>query len=180
MLYLLDHVEQVSVVVKDVNDVSPEVVSPSEVSVPENAAVGALVLAVKAVDRDEGRNGYVEYKLGNVVGAGAFTLGAVDGLLRVAQPLDRESQANYTLELTVRDRGDPPRSTRTSLIVNVVDINDNSPVFDPKQYSASVPENASIGASVLQVTSGTVFCKILTQLQVFHTPGHSIPFPRNG
>ncbi|CAB0008571.1 unnamed protein product [Nesidiocoris tenuis] len=147
---------QVSVVVKDVNDVSPEVVSPSEVSVPENAAVGALVLAVKAVDRDEGRNGYVEYKLGNVVGAGAFTLGAVDGLLRVAQPLDRESQANYTLELTVRDRGDPPRSTRTSLIVNVVDINDNSPVFDPKQYSASVPENASIGASVLQVSATDV------------------------
>ena len=98
-----------------------------------------------------GRNGYIEYKLGGD-GSTAFTLGAVDGLLRVAQPLDRERRANYSLELTARDRGDPVRSTKTSLVITVLDMNDNSPVFDPKQYSSSVPENASIGASVLQVS----------------------------
>lgn len=140
-----------SVVVKDVNDMWPEIVSPKEASVGENAAPGTLVLAVKAVDKDEGRNGYVEYRLGGT-GASAFSLGPVDGLLRVSQPLDRERTANYSLEVTAKDRGDPPRSTKTTLLVTVLDMNDNSPVFDPKQYSASVPENASIGASVLQVS----------------------------
>ncbi|KAF6207505.1 hypothetical protein GE061_015951 [Apolygus lucorum] len=143
---------QVSVVVKDVNDMWPEVVSSNEAIVAENAGAGTLVLAVKAIDKDEGRNGYIEYKLGGE-GSTAFTLGAVDGLLRVAQPLDRERRANYSLELTARDRGDPVRSTKTSLVITVLDMNDNSPVFDPKHYSASVPENASIGASVLQVSA---------------------------
>ncbi|XP_014251864.1 cadherin-related tumor suppressor [Cimex lectularius] len=146
---------QVSVVVKDVNDMWPEIVPPKEASVVENAAAGTLVLIIKAVDKDEGRNGYIEYRLSGE-GASSFTLGAVDGLLRVSQPLDRESKANYTLEVTARDRGEPPKSTKTALFVNVLDMNDNSPVFDPKQYSASVPENASIGASVLQVSATDV------------------------
>jgi protocadherin Fat 4 len=144
----------VSILVKDVNDMAPELITPRETSVSENAAIGTVVLAVKATDRDEGRNGYVEYSLGGG-GEGVFTLGPGDGLLRVAGRLDRETSSNYSLELRARDRGDPPRSTRATLIVTVLDENDNSPVFDPKQYSASVPENASIGASVLQVSHQT-------------------------
>jgi protocadherin Fat 4 len=84
-----------------------------------------------------------------------FSLGPVDGLLRVSGRLDREARANYTLEVTARDRGDPPRHTKQSILVRVLDENDNSPVFDPKQYSASVAENASIGASVLEVRDET-------------------------
>jgi protocadherin Fat 4 len=37
--------------------------------------------------------------------------------------------------------------------VRVLDENDNSPLFDPKVYSASVSENATIGLSVLQVSA---------------------------
>lgn len=108
-------------------------------------------MAIKAIDRDEGRNGYVEYSLkddGNM----PFTLGSVDGLLRVSGSLDREQKSNYTLEVTAKDRGEPPRSSSTIVSVTVLDENDNSPVFDPRQYSATIAENASIGASVLQVS----------------------------
>ncbi|KAL1139776.1 hypothetical protein AAG570_006753 [Ranatra chinensis] len=148
---------QVSILVKDVNDMAPELMTPKETSVSENAAVGTVVLAVKAIDRDEGRNGYVEYSLGGSGGDTAlFSLGPADGLLRVAGRLDRETRANYTLELRARDRGEPPASARATLLVTVLDENDNSPIFDPKQYSASVPENASIGASVLQVSATDV------------------------
>lgn len=136
--------------VKDVNDEWPEFVSPKTAGVGENSAAGTVVLAVKAVDKDEGRNGYVEYRLSGE-GASTFTLGPVDGLLRVAGPLDRERRANYSLEVTARDRGEPSKDNKQSLLITVLDMNDNAPVFDPKQYSASVPENASIGASVLQV-----------------------------
>jgi len=37
--------------------------------------------------------------------------------------------------------------------VNVIDENDNSPLFDPKLYSATVSENATMGLSVLQVSA---------------------------
>ena len=39
-----------------------------------------------------------------------FSLGPVDGLLRVSAPLDRESRSNYTLHVTAYDRGTPSRS----------------------------------------------------------------------
>ncbi|KAG5892988.1 hypothetical protein JTB14_031839 [Gonioctena quinquepunctata] len=145
---------QVTIILKDVNDMSPEFITPNDTTVAENIPVNTVVMAIKAVDKDEGRNGYIEYSLSNdPVTSGVFSLGPVDGLLRVAGKIDRETTSNYTLLVTGRDRGDPPRTTNTKVFVKVLDENDNSPVFDPKQYSASVSENASIGASVLQVSA---------------------------
>ncbi|KAL0131096.1 hypothetical protein PUN28_002587 [Cardiocondyla obscurior] len=143
---------QVTVVLLDVNDMSPEFISPTKISIIENAPSNSVVMAIKAIDRDEGRNGYVEYSLrddGNL----PFTLGSVDGLLRVSGSLDREQRSNYTLEVTAKDRGEPPRSSSTIISVTVLDENDNSPVFEPRQYFATIAENASIGASVLQVSA---------------------------
>lgn len=132
---------------------SPEFITPNETSVAENIPINTVVMAVKAVDKDEGRNGYIEYSLSNDdASSTVFSLGSVDGLLRVSGRIDREIRNNYTLTVTARDRGDPSRSTQTQIFVRVLDENDNSPVFDPKQYSASIAENASIGASVLQVS----------------------------
>uniref|UniRef100_A0A1B0CA02 Cadherin domain-containing protein n=1 Tax=Lutzomyia longipalpis TaxID=7200 RepID=A0A1B0CA02_LUTLO len=112
-------------------------------------------MAIKATDRDEGRNGYIEYLLTSEPTI-PFTLGTVDGLLRVSGRLDREIQSSYNLMVTARDRGDPPKSTQTNISVKILDENDNSPVFDPKQYSASIAENASIGAMVLQGASKAI------------------------
>lgn len=132
---------------------SPEFVTLNETSVAENIPPNTVVMAIKAVDKDEGRNGYIEYFLASDSSFNrVFTLGAVDGLLRVSGNIDRELRSNYSLLVTARDRGDPPRATQTRIFVRVLDENDNSPVFDPKQYSASIAENASIGASVLQVS----------------------------
>lgn len=141
-----------TIILKDVNDVYPEFVTTNETSVPENIPTNTVVMAIKAVDKDEGRNGYIEYSLGNDPSTnGVFSLGPVDGLLRVSGKIDRELRNNYTLTVTAKDRGEPPKATTTQIVIKVLDENDNSPVFDPKQYSASIAENASIGASVLQV-----------------------------
>lgn len=132
----------------------PVFITPNETSVSENIPINTVMMAIKAIDRDEGRNGYIEYMLESNSSTIPFTLGSVDGLLRVSGRLDRESKANYELTVMARDRGEPPKSTQAKILVKVLDENDNSPVFDPKHYSASVAENASIGASVLQVSPG--------------------------
>lgn len=143
---------KVTIILKDVNDMSPEFITSNETSVSENIPANTVVMAIKAIDKDEGRNGYIEYSLANDPSTnGIFTLGPVDGLLRVSGKIDREIRNNYTLLVTAKDRGDPPRMTHSQILIKVLDENDNSPVFDPKQYSASIAENASIGASVLQV-----------------------------
>ena len=138
-----------TIILVDVNDLAPEFISPNQTTIIENAPSNTVVMAIKAVDRDEGRNGYVEYSLEE--NGLPFAVGAVDGLLRVSGPLDREHRPNYTLQVSARDRGDPPKSSSARVTVVVLDENDNSPNFDPRQYSATVAENASIGASVLQV-----------------------------
>ncbi|TDG46679.1 hypothetical protein AWZ03_006859 [Drosophila navojoa] len=153
---------QVTIVVKDVNDESPMFVSANETSVMENVAINTVVFTVKAIDNDEGRNGYIDYYIDDprtfgedneVVEPLPFTLNPTDGILRVADTLDRELRVNYVLNITARDRGDPPLATQSQLTIKILDENDNVPVFDPKQYSASVAENASIGAMVLQVSA---------------------------
>ncbi len=83
------------------------------------------MMAIKAIDRDEGRNGYVEYMLETNSSAIPFTLGSVDGLLRVSGRLDREIKSNYELTVTARDRGEPPMSTQTKILVKILDENDN-------------------------------------------------------
>jgi protocadherin Fat 4 len=37
--------------------------------------------------------------------------------------------------------------------MNVMDVNDNAPLFDPMSYSNEVYENATIGTSVVTVTA---------------------------
>ena len=39
--------------------------------------------------------------------------------------------------MTARDRGTPPNAHTLTISLRVADENDNSPIFDPKQYSAS-------------------------------------------
>lgn len=153
-----------TIVLKDVNDMSPEFITPTKTSVSENIPLNTVVLAIKAIDKDEGRNSYLEYSLYDPTKT--FSVGTIDGLLRVVGKLDRETVANYSLEVVAKDKGDPPRYTKQNIFVNVVDENDNSPMFDPKHYSASIAENASIGASVLQVCFR--FCVLLLRCKKGH------------
>lgn len=144
---------QVTIQLKDVNDMAPEFTSPARTAISENIPLNTVIMTIKAIDKDEGRNGYVEYFMVSSPDVnGYFTLGNVDGVLRATGKLDREQKSNYTISITAKDRGDPPNTSKAKIYIQILDENDNSPVFDPKQYSASVPENASIGASVLQVS----------------------------
>lgn len=150
--YILYLTFQVTIQIKDINDMAPEFVTPNVTKISENIPLNTAIMTIKATDKDEGRNGYVEYFMTpDPEVNGYFSLGNVDGILRATGKLDRELKSSYTIKIVAKDRGDPPQMTETKIHITILDENDNSPVFDPKQYSASVPENASIGASVLQV-----------------------------
>lgn len=63
----------------------------------ENTPLNSVLMVVKAVDKDEGRNGYVEYILHNE--KSLFSLGMIDGLLRIVGNIDREKASNFTLQV---------------------------------------------------------------------------------
>lgn len=101
--------------------------------------------------QNAGLNRKIHYALVNSA-EGQFSIDEFSGIIRLEKPLDRELQAVYTLTLKATDEGLPRRlSSTSSLIVSVLDINDNPPVFEHREYSASVSEDILVGTEVLQI-----------------------------
>lgn len=78
------------------------------------------------------------------------------GAILVAQSLDYETCRDYFLTVEARDGGMPPLSAITTVNINLTDVNDNAPMFSRDLYSAVVSEDATIGESVVQVSSKSV------------------------
>ncbi|KAF2368089.1 Cadherin [Trinorchestia longiramus] len=136
----------------DINDNAPTFAQNSYfASVPETAFLGSLVLKVSAQDPDRGKNGEVRYSISKGDPTDRFALNAKTGELSVASPIDREQGFEYLLQVTASDAGSPALFTTVSVFLNILDDNDNPPVFDKSSYSAVVQEDRQIGASVIRL-----------------------------
>lgn len=60
---------------------------------------------------------------------------------------------HYILVVQAQDNGHPSLSTTLTVYCNVLDLNDNSPIFDPMSYSNEVFENVAIGTEVVAVSA---------------------------
>lgn len=63
---------------------------------------------------------------------------------------------SFKAVLIVLDGGSPSRSNTTQLLVNVKDVNDNSPRFYTSLFQESVSENVPTGYSIVRVSSSRV------------------------
>ncbi|XP_064208725.1 protocadherin-16 isoform X3 [Anguilla rostrata] len=128
-----------SIQVIDVNDEAPWFERGEfEAQVSENRAPGTSVLTVSASDRDQGTNGQVTY--GGIVEEG-FTIDPVTGVISTTKTLDREVQDRYTVTVYAKDGGLPPNFSKATVRIEVLDENDNAPVFSRSLHSLEVPEN---------------------------------------
>uniref|UniRef100_A0A6G1SNR1 Protein dachsous n=1 Tax=Aceria tosichella TaxID=561515 RepID=A0A6G1SNR1_9ACAR len=71
--------------------------------------------------------------------------------LEASDPLDRENQSSYQLVVEAIDGGQPRLTGQLTVTVNVLDINDNDPVFQSKYYETSINENATRPSFVQRV-----------------------------
>ena len=143
-------------VLRDNNTVSHEFSSkPCMMSVWEDAAIGALVLRVSACFRYPGQAESTTYTLISGNNNGTFSMNTSDGTITVNASLDYEKQTAYNLSVLVQDQFNQSQQPRTIQInVRVLDVNDNSPVFETTEYSFQVNENTSV-STVLFVVSAT-------------------------
>ncbi|XP_067441680.1 protocadherin Fat 4 [Thunnus thynnus] len=142
----------VEVQVTDINDNSPVFASNSVTkSVPEDAKVGSNVTRVLATDKDSSFNKEIRYSLRGA--EGRFSIDPVSGIVSVADALDRETKAEYNLQVMAEDQGRPARSSTATLLVQVSDINDNIPKFSEAEYEVEVLETESVGTSVLSLSA---------------------------
>uniref|UniRef100_A0A8C4RAT2 Cadherin-related 23 n=1 Tax=Eptatretus burgeri TaxID=7764 RepID=A0A8C4RAT2_EPTBU len=118
---------QAYITVLDVNDVRPRFSkSRYSTSVYENEPQGTSVVSLIALDTDEGENGKVSYSLQGP-GASAFVVDPETGVVITLRLLRSYEQFNLTVVAT--DAGQPPLWGSADLQVEVVDVNDNRPVF---------------------------------------------------
>jgi hypothetical protein len=60
---------------------------------------------------------------------------------------------HYIFVVQAQDAGRPSLSSTLTVYFNVVDLNDNAPLFDPMSYSNEVFENVTVGTSVVTVSA---------------------------
>ncbi|XP_009693661.1 PREDICTED: protocadherin gamma-B1-like, partial [Cariama cristata] len=133
---------QAHIDVLDVNDNVPTIsLLPILNPIPEDSVPSTVVAVINVRDRDSGDNGEVSC---NIDGDLPFRLQPSSEStykLITASTLDREKVSAYNITITARDRGSPALSSRTALVLEVSDVNDNAPVFEEAAYSAYVAEN---------------------------------------
>uniref|UniRef100_K7FSG0 Cadherin EGF LAG seven-pass G-type receptor 2 n=1 Tax=Pelodiscus sinensis TaxID=13735 RepID=K7FSG0_PELSI len=143
----------VHIAVEDDNDNVPQFSEKRYVAqVPEDIAVGSHVLRVTATDQDKGSNALVHYSIMSGNTRGQFYIDAQTGSIDVVSQLDYELSKEYTLRIRAQDGGRPPLSNISGLVtIQVLDVNDNAPMFVSTPFQATVLENVPLGYSVLHI-----------------------------
>ncbi|EYB82088.1 hypothetical protein Y032_0367g37 [Ancylostoma ceylanicum] len=143
----------VRVTVSDVNDNAPLFASKRMVwNVTEGSKDATF--EVVATDKDSGRNGELEFQIIKGDPYHRFLIekaSAKSALLKLTGPLDHESRATYELTVEARDGGVPSRSSTAVVTVNVINRNDNPPIFQKMNYEQEVSSDLPIGYPIVTV-----------------------------
>ncbi|XP_063344437.1 protocadherin alpha-10-like [Pelmatolapia mariae] len=147
---------RMEITILDVNDNSPSFESTLQsMNITESTAAGAKFPLHQAQDADVGKNTVNTYKLSQNehFSLDAHKVQGVTPEMVLQKVLDREKQSVITLTLTAIDGGTPAKSGSMTIIVNVLDSNDNPPVFSQRLYKARVYENVKIGTSIITLNA---------------------------
>ncbi|XP_043251458.1 protocadherin-like wing polarity protein stan [Colletes gigas] len=133
----------VNIRVTDANDNAPQFVNaPYVLNISEVTVVGTRVLqGVRAVDADQpGPFSTVQYAVLPGPHSDYFVfVNALEGTLVLRKPLDYEILTNFSVNIRAQDQGNPPKSSTTTLHVNVIDADDQNPAFQSDQYKIVIP-----------------------------------------
>ena len=144
----------VAIDILDVNDNSPNFFEDIySTLIAEELPPNSLNLIVTAIDQDLSENGTIEYSLEETYGL--FSISSISGQLTNTQPLDYETNQNFTLTVTASDMGTPSLSSTVDVIVLITDVNDNAPtiVIDPPSGFILVAEDIPVGNLVARVSA---------------------------
>ena len=147
-----------NVFITDINDNRPLFRTKSVVTqINENVPVGYKIPVALAYDPDIGRNKIQSYqivtdrpevtrtfKLAHNLEEAQLHLVVIDGL-------DRERVAKYQFVIAAFDGGEPPLRSEVNMTVEIIDINDNNPVFEKKLYKFTVHENLAIDSQIGEI-----------------------------
>ncbi|XP_043113923.1 protocadherin gamma-A11-like [Puntigrus tetrazona] len=139
----------IHVTVLDANDNAP-VFSQDvyKVSLPENSPLDTVVVTVSATDADEGQNGEVTFEFGHLseILLEIFSLDSVSGVIKLTGAIDYEEESS--IELPIQAKDGQGLASYSTILIDIVDVNDNAPVIGINSLNTPVPENAFPGTEV--------------------------------
>ncbi|KAF4082285.1 hypothetical protein AMELA_G00149780 [Ameiurus melas] len=151
-------VHRISLQIEDVNDNSPHFRNERiSFEITESAHKGERFPLEEAHDLDIGRNAVQGYSLEKnehfILSLHENPDGGQSATMVLEKELDREKQKDINLILTAFDGGNPPKSGTAVIYVNVLDANDNIPVFSQSVNRVSLAENTPLGTEVITVSA---------------------------
>ncbi|XP_030621260.1 protocadherin alpha-C2-like [Chanos chanos] len=145
---------KITILVTDMNDNHPVIsIKSFQSPLKEDVALDTVIAVVSVSDKDSGENGVVDIHIPNQL---PFELKeSSDNYyeLVVSQHLDREKVPEYYITITVTDRGSPPLSDNETIVLELLDVNDNVPQFSQSFYTIPVMENNAPGALLSSLTA---------------------------
>ncbi|XP_011820511.1 PREDICTED: protocadherin alpha-8-like [Mandrillus leucophaeus] len=144
------------VTVLDVNDNAPTFEqSEYEVRIFENTDNGTTVIRLNASDRDEGTNGAISYSFNSLVATMVIDHFSIDrntGEIVIRGNLDFEQVNLYKIRIDATDKGHPPMAGHCTVLVRILDKNDNVPEITLTSLSLPVREDAQFGTVIALIS----------------------------
>ena len=121
------------------------------VKVSEAVTIGTSVIKLSARDHDYGALGDLNY---SIVGGNSpyFSIDS-EGIITTTKFLRNSKARNFTLTVSVRDRGSPPKYSLKYATVRIFveHVEHHKVKFDLPQYFVTILENTPIGSKILEV-----------------------------
>ncbi|XP_060097159.1 cadherin-23 isoform X1 [Heteronotia binoei] len=118
----------------------------------EGATPGTTLISVSAVDPDKGANGQITYELLNLSPEGYVQLEDISaGKVVSNRTVDYEEVQWLNFTVRASDNGSPRRSAEIPVYLEIVDVNDNNPIFSQLSYQKPVFEDVPLGSIILRV-----------------------------
>ncbi|KAJ1128042.1 hypothetical protein NDU88_006433 [Pleurodeles waltl] len=143
---------QIHLIVQDANDNAPTFDQlVYHVTLLENVSVGTTVVQLHATDLDEGPNGDVMYYFSKPVPEGVrrtFSIDADSGVITVQAAIDFEETREFEILAEAQDRGSFAIPGHCKVLVEIIDVNDNTPCITITSQTLSVAEDAKPGTVI--------------------------------
>ena len=141
----------ITVEVLDINDILPYFDQQQYVfTVPESTQPDTVVGTVVVMDDDLNQSGEIA-QLYLSSSHPLFELDNTTGTLSLVGNVDYESQTSFSLTVVAVDGGSPPLTGSVEVVVQLSDVNDNSPTFTTNTTSITISDSTTENITIITV-----------------------------
>lgn len=122
------------------------------VMLAENTSINSTILSLTVTDKDSSINSVVHFDISEQIVFAIQQIGDNDILILLSETLDRETETEYNITLTAVNNGSNVTLTATTIVtIDVIDINDNAPMFNMTQFIGELELPVPINTTILSV-----------------------------